>query len=145
MHVGAAIEQQRGELVHATADRSMERRCSDLVTDVHEAWICVEQPADLLRVLAGDRGMNGMTIGSCQDAAAAIPRLLQEPRDLSMTPIVRHGDQAAVMESVPFGIGASVEQELHRLQVSFAYGEVYRRRIPVFRAAESRVSFDQPL
>jgi hypothetical protein len=32
--------------VLATADRSMERRCSDLVADVHQAWMFVEQPAD---------------------------------------------------------------------------------------------------
>ena len=61
-----------------------------------------------------------------------------------MTPIARHGDQAAVMQSVPFGIGARVEQELHRLQVSLSHGEMDRRRVPVFRAAESRVSFEQP-
>ena len=53
MHVGATIEQQRGELVRTAADRSMERRCADLVADVHEAWIGVEQPADFLRVARG--------------------------------------------------------------------------------------------
>ena len=114
------------------------------VADVHEAGICVEQPADFIGVLAGDRGMNGMTVGSGQDTAAAIPRLFQEPRDLGMTSIARHGDQAAVMQPVPFGIGARVEQELYRLQVSFADGEMYRRGVPVFRAAEPRVSFEQP-
>ena len=53
MHVGAAIEQQRDEVVHAAADRSMERRCAGGVADVHEARIRVEQPADFIRVARG--------------------------------------------------------------------------------------------
>ena len=61
-----------------------------------------------------------------------------------MSPIARHGDQAAVMQSVPFGIGARVEQELDRLEMSFSHGEMDRRGVPVLRAAESRVSFEQP-
>lgn len=48
MHVGAAIEQQRGEFVHTTADRSMERRCANLAAGVHEAGIHVEQTTDLV-------------------------------------------------------------------------------------------------
>src|SRR5687768_14601944 len=121
MHVGATIEQQRGELVRTAAGRSMERRCADGVADIDEAWISVEQPADFVRVLAGDRGMNGMTVGSRQHATAAIPRLFQELCDPGMSPIARHGDQAAVMQSVPFGIGAGVEQELDRLEMSLSH------------------------
>jgi hypothetical protein len=71
----------------------MQRRCSDGVADVHEAWISFEQPADFLSVLAGNRGMNGMTVGSGQHAAAAIPRFFQESCDLGMSPIARHGDR----------------------------------------------------
>src|SRR5262245_18887101 len=61
VHVGATLEQQRGEFVLATADRAMERRCAELLADVHEAAIDVEQPADRARVPAADRGVNGMT------------------------------------------------------------------------------------
>jgi hypothetical protein len=57
---------------------------------------------------------------------------------------VRHDDQAAVIQSVPFRIGACVEQQLHRLHVSLSHGEMNRRRVPIFGAAESRVSLDQP-
>lgn len=53
-------------------------------------------------------------------------------------------DQAAVMQSVPFGVGARVEQELDGLQVPFSRGEMDDRGVPVFRAAEPRVSFEQP-
>ena len=67
----------------------------------------------------------GFRIGRSQDAAAATPRVLQAPRDPGMGAIVRPGDQAAVMYSVRLGIGALVEQELHRFQVPFPYGEVY--------------------
>ena len=143
MHVGATIEEQRHELVRAAADRVMERRCADLVADVHKAWIRVEEPTDFLRVVACDRGMNGMTVGSRQDATATIPRLLQQPRDLRVTPLARHDDQTAIVQSVPFRIGAGVEQQLYGFRVSLANREVNGRRVPVLRAAELRVSFEQ--
>ena len=60
-----------------------------------------------------------------------------------MTTLARHDDQAAVVQPVPFGIGAGVEQELHRFHVSFAHGKMNRRRVPVLRTAEPRVAFDQ--
>jgi hypothetical protein len=88
--------------------------------------------------------VNGITVGSSQDAATTVPRLFQEPCDLGMTPIARHDDQAAVIHSVPFRIGAGVEQELHRFEVSLPHGEMNRRRVPILGAAQARVSFDQP-
>ena len=84
-----------------------------------------------------------MSAGSRRNATATILRLLQEPRNLRMTAVTRHGDQAAVVQSVPFRIGAGVEQQLHRFRVPLANREVNGRRIPVLRSAEARVSFEQ--
>jgi hypothetical protein len=84
-----------------------------------------------------------MTVGTGRHTAAAIARFFEEPCDLCMPPIERHDDQAAIMQSVPFGVGARVEQELNRIQVSFPHGEMDCRGVPVLRAAESRVSFEQ--
>jgi hypothetical protein len=114
------------------------------LADVHEAGTCIEQSTDLSRIPAADRGVNGMALGPGQDAAPPVPRLFQEPRDLGMTPFPGHDDQAAVVQSVPFRIGARLQQEPHGLDVSFSHGEMDGRRVPVLRATESRVSFEQP-
>ena len=82
VHVRATIEQQQDEVEHAATDRSMERRSTGRVADVHEARIRIESPANFIRVVAGDGGMDGMIVGSSEDSTAAIPRLLQQPHDL---------------------------------------------------------------
>jgi hypothetical protein len=143
VHIGSAIEQKRGKLVQASADGSMERGCSSFVPDVDETRIRVEQTTDFVRVLARDRLMNGMSAGSGQDTTATIPLFFEESRDLGMTPFARHIDQAAIMQSVPFRIGACVEQQADRIQVSLANGEMDCRGVPVLSPAESRVSCEQ--
>ena len=51
-----------------------------------------------------------MIVGSSEDSTATIPRLLQQPHDLRVAALRRHHDQAAIMEPIPFGIGARVQQ-----------------------------------
>ncbi len=127
----------------ATTGRAMKRRRADLVTDVDKARIGVEQPPDLSRVVARDRVVQWMAVGSGRNAPAAIPRLFQETHDPRMTTIARHDDQAAVVQSVPLRIGTGVEQDLHGFRMPFTNGKVNRRRVPVLRTAEPGVAFDQ--
>ena len=127
----------------ATTGRAMKRRRADLVADVDKARIGVEQPPDFSRVVARDRVVQWMAVGSGQEAPAAIPRLFQERRDLRMTTLARHDDQAAVVQPVPLRIGTGVEQELHSFRMPFTNGEVNRRCVPVLRTAQPRIAFDQ--
>ena len=83
-------------------------------------------------------------VGRLRDGSAAtIPRALEKSHDSPVAPFPCHLDQAAVMQSVPFGIGARVEQELDRLQVSFPHGEMDCRGVPVLRAAEPWIPVKQ--
>jgi hypothetical protein len=85
-----------------------------------------------------------MSAGSSQYAASAITHLFQEPRDVSMTALTCHHYQAAIVQPVPFGIGAGVEQKPDGLDLSFPDREMDCRRVPVFGATEAGISFEQP-
>ena len=60
-----------------------------------------------------------------------------------MTTLARHDDETAIVQAVPFGIGAGFEQELNGFLASFAHRKMNRRRVPVLRTAQSCVAFDQ--
>ncbi len=83
--------------------------------------------------------MNGVIGRSCDDSTATIPCPFQQLRDLRVTAIPGHRDQAAVVQAVPLRIGTSLEEELHRFGVSFAHGKMNRRGVPILRTAEPRI------
>ena len=61
-----------------------------------------------------------------------------------MTAIPGHRHEAAAVIAIPLRVGIRLQQDLHRLEMSSAYGEVDRGRVPVFTARQAPVALDQP-
>ena len=79
----------------------------------------------------------------CDRASAPVSLALEHPRDLLVAAFSRHFDQAAIVQSVPLRIGARIEKELDRFDVSFTRGKMRGRRIPVLGASQPRAALDQ--
>ena len=77
-------------------------------------------------------------------AVAAIAFALQEDRDRRCPRSFAISIQAAIVEAVPLGVGAGVEQQANRVDVAFADREMDGGCVPELGAAERRVPIDQP-
>src|SRR5437588_5561386 len=78
-----------------------------------------------------------------RNSSPAFARGIQKLRDGFMTPVSGHLDETAVVIAIPFRICACFEKDPDRLEMPFAYGEVNRSSIPVFRMSQARSALDQ--
>ena len=73
----------------------------------------------------------------------SIARTLEHLRDLLVTAFSRHLDQLAIVQPVPLGIRAGVEQQPHGLDMSLARRKMHGRRVPVSGSSETRIALEQ--
>jgi hypothetical protein len=88
--------------------------------------------------------MNRVIGGLRHDPSSALSFLFEHLRDLLVAAFSRHLDQVAIVQAVPLGIRARVEQEAHRFDVAFARRKMHGGRVPVSRSSETRIALEQP-
>src|SRR5260370_22395290 len=123
----------------------MQRRATNRVAAVYERWVGIEKVADALDI-AGLRSRMDRMIGVLfgrRNSSPAFARGIQKLRDGFMTPVSGHLDETAVVIAIPFRICAGFEKDPHRFEMPFAYGEVNRSGVPVFRMSQARSALDQ--
>ena len=113
------------------------------------AWISVGSASssgdDFFEVAFGLRNARIRKMDWRRDrAVAAIAFALEQDGDRRMPAILRHLDHAAIVEAVPLGVGAGIEQQANRVDVPFADREMDGGCVPELGAAERGVLIDQP-
>ena len=78
------------------------------------------------------------------DSSRLIASVFEHLDNLLVTTLSGHLDQRAIVQAVPFGIRAGIEQKPHGFHMSFARRKVHHRRIPVFGPSQARMALEQP-
>ena len=115
-----------------------------LAGQIHQRGVGVEHGADGLGLSERRCLLDRMIGGLRHDSSAALSFLFEHPRDLFVAAFSRHLDQVAIVQSVPLGIRARIEQEAHGFDVALARRKMHGRRVPVFRSSETRIALEQP-
>ena len=144
VHVRAAIEQKSHHLATAAEDGTVERRDAAAGSEIHQRGVGVEQGADGVDLSKRRGFVNRMIGGLRRDPSAALSFLFEHLRDLFVAALPRHLDQVAIVQPVPLGIRARIEQQSHGFDVPFAHREMHGRRVPVSRSSETRIALEQP-
>jgi hypothetical protein len=119
--------------------RTMQRQTATTVAAFEQRRVGIEHLSHA-REIARLRGlMDGMILAR-RHTSQASAGFFEQSRDALVPALPRHHDQAGLVVSVPFGIGAGVEQELRGVGMSGAHGEMHRRCVSILRATEQRIT-----
>src|SRR5262249_59706454 len=116
----------------------MERRASRVIPTIQEVRVRIQKLTNPSKV-AGLRSQMYrviLTRLSRRGPPLSIASPLESGRDGIMAAFPCHSDQAVAIVPVPFRVRSGIEQHLNNLGVSFADGEVNRRRIEIAATAQ---------
>src|SRR5579871_6818428 len=121
----------------------MQRRPPVRVATVQKGYLSIKQVANALDIIALRGQMDGMILcrlNRCAEPADPI----EKQRDLFMTSVPGHFDEAFEVTAVPFRVcRACVQQDPHSFKMPFSYCKVDRRRVKVFRTAQIAIAVQQ--
>jgi hypothetical protein len=77
------------------------------------------------------------------DSSTAVASLFENLSNGFVTAVARHFDEAAMVETISFGVYAGAQQKLHGFQMAGTHGEVYGMRVEILCSAQTKVALQQ--
>jgi len=141
--VGAAIEKELDGVRTAAKNGPMKGCAAAMNAAFAQRGVRIKEGTKGVCIAPGRGAMNLVIRHLTGGAPSLISRALERLRDLLEAALSRHLDQVAVVQSVPLGVGPSLQQQVDGVSVTFTHREMESRRVPVLCPREARVVVEE--